>query len=183
MVAESVTARVHNGSPGGPGGPPAAADQHRDDARDVRRRLPQAGHARRRVRPRPPVALQVRSAFTREPGTLIDDQRSAREESIVAVIAGLTQAGADIATVSVIGAGRLPPGTAGTMRDVLAGEGIHAELVPTSPARLSCVVPAAEADRVACRLHQVFILAGPGRRYRPARREAGAVEHGWKERT
>ena len=53
-IYTDVSGRLQRRPPGGPRGPPDPAGQLRGDVGDVRRRLPEAGHAFGGVRPQPP---------------------------------------------------------------------------------------------------------------------------------
>jgi aspartate kinase len=65
---------------------------------------------------------------------------------------------ADIAKVSVIGAGmKTSPGIAATMFETLAAEGVNIEMISTSTIRISCVVRGGDVERAVQALHKVFI--------------------------
>ena len=71
-------------------------------------------------------------------------------------------ADADIATVSIIGAGmKTQPGVTATMFETLAAEGINIEMISTSAIRLTCVVRREVAERAVVALHRAFGLDAP----------------------
>jgi aspartokinase len=107
----------------------------------------------------------VRSPFSREPGTWVHEDTPDGGQDIVAVVCGRAP-GSGTAAASVIGrrlttgaaAAPAAAGTAAVMRDALAGEGIAAGTVSApSPRRLTCAVPAVDADRAVIRLHRVYV--------------------------
>jgi aspartate kinase len=107
------------------------------------------------------VPLRVRSPFSREPGTWVHGDTPDGGQDIVAVVSG-PGPGSGTAAVSVIGrrltTGAAAAGTAAVMRAALAGEGIAAGTVSApSPRRLTCTVPAVDADRAVIRLHRVYV--------------------------
>jgi aspartate kinase len=66
----------------------------------------------------------------------------------------------DIAKVSVVGAGmRSNPGVAAAIFEALADEGINIEIISTSSIRVSCVVPARDAERAVNVVHERLRLA------------------------
>jgi len=66
----------------------------------------------------------------------------------------------EIAKISVVGAGmRSNPGVAAAIFEALADEGINIEIISTSSIRVSCVVPAAHADRAVTVIHERLRLA------------------------
>ena len=68
-------------------------------------------------------------------------------------------ADADIAKVSIIGAGmKTNPGVAATVFRTLADEQINIEMISTSPIRISVVVHQADAERAVQSLHAAFEL-------------------------
>jgi len=68
-------------------------------------------------------------------------------------------ADADIAKVSIIGAGmKTNPGVAATVFRTLADEQINIEMISTSPIRISVVVHQADAERAVQSLHAAFKL-------------------------
>ena len=68
-------------------------------------------------------------------------------------------ADADIATVSLIGAGmKTHPGITATMFETLADEEINIEMISTSPIRISCVVRSDAVERAVLALHDAFGL-------------------------
>jgi aspartate kinase len=110
------------------------------------------------------VPLRVRSPLSREDGTWIgNEERAGGEdgEDTVAVVSGL--AGSRTATVSVIsrwairGVCGSTTRTATGMLDALAGAGIAADIVSASRTRVTCAVPAADADRATIRLHEIYV--------------------------
>ncbi len=71
-------------------------------------------------------------------------------------------ADADVATVSLVGAGmRTHPGVTATMFETLASENINIEMISTSPIRISCMVRAELAERAVQLLHRAFELDSP----------------------
>ena len=71
------------------------------------------------------------------------------------------QADADIARVSLIGAGmKTHPGVAARMFETLAGSGINIDMISTSPIRISCVVRESQAEQAVSSLHAAFELEG-----------------------
>jgi aspartate kinase len=76
--------------------------------------------------------------------------------------AGEVLADADIAKVSLVGAGmRSHPGVSATMFETLAEAGINIEMISTSSIRLSCVVRAARVEEAVRLLHAAFELDAP----------------------
>ncbi len=66
----------------------------------------------------------------------------------------------EIAKISVVGAGmRSNPGVAAAIFEALADEGINIEIISTSSIRVSCVVPAADAERAVKVIHERLRLA------------------------
>ncbi|MBV8079539.1 MAG: aspartate kinase [Actinobacteria bacterium] len=66
----------------------------------------------------------------------------------------------EIAKVSVVGAGmRSNPGVAAAIFEALADEGINIEIISTSSIRVSCVVPARDAERAVNVIHERLRLA------------------------
>jgi len=64
---------------------------------------------------------------------------------------------ADIAKVSLIGAGmKSHPGVAADMFDALAEAGINIEIISTSSIRISCVIRASEVERAVQAVHERF---------------------------
>jgi len=73
--------------------------------------------------------------------------------------AGEVLADADIAKVSLVGAGmRSHPGVSATMFETLAAAGINIEMISTSSIRISCVVRAARVEEAVRLLHEAFEL-------------------------
>jgi aspartate kinase len=73
--------------------------------------------------------------------------------------AGSYEADEDIARVSVVGAGmKSHPGVAATMFETLAKEDVNIEMISTSSIRLSCVIRAAEVERVVQAIHSAYEL-------------------------
>jgi aspartate kinase len=107
------------------------------------------------------VPLRVRSPLSREEGTWIGNEERAGGEDAVAVVSGL--AGSRTATVSVIsrwaigGVCGSTTRTAAGMLDALAGAGIAADIVSASRTRVTCAVPAADADWATIRLHEIYV--------------------------
>jgi aspartate kinase len=68
-------------------------------------------------------------------------------------------ADADVATVSLIGAGmKTHPGVSATMFEVLSREGINIEMISTSAIRITCVVREQLAEKAVAALHDAFKL-------------------------
>jgi aspartate kinase len=68
-------------------------------------------------------------------------------------------AGANVAKVSVIGAGMASnPGVAATMFGALAAAGINIEMISTSEIKISCVVPAEDVQKAVRAVHRAFNL-------------------------
>ena len=68
----------------------------------------------------------------------------------------------EIAKISLVGAGmRTHPGVAADMFDALAEAGINIGIISTSAVRISCVVPAGEAERAVQAVHERFKLHEP----------------------
>ena len=85
----------------------------------------------------------------------LETSRSLREQ----IGATDVTADADIAKVSIIGAGmKTNPGVAATVFRTLAGEQINIEMISTSPIRISVVVHQADAERAVQSLHGAFAL-------------------------
>jgi aspartate kinase len=84
-------------------------------------------------------------------------------ESVAAEIgAARVQHDPDIAKVSLVGAGmKTHPGVAADMFDALAEAGINIGIISTSSIRISCVVPAADAERAVQAVHERFKLHEP----------------------
>ncbi|HUO47935.1 MAG TPA: aspartate kinase [Acidimicrobiales bacterium] len=73
--------------------------------------------------------------------------------------AGEVLADADIAKVSLVGAGmRSHPGVSATMFETLATAGINIEMISTSSIRISCVVRASRVEEAVRLLHAAFEL-------------------------
>lgn len=65
---------------------------------------------------------------------------------------------AGVAKVSIVGAGMIShPGVAATMFGIIAGEGVNIHMISTSDISISCVIDAADVDRVVRALHRVFV--------------------------
>jgi aspartate kinase len=66
----------------------------------------------------------------------------------------------DIAKISVVGAGmKSNPGVAAAIFEALADAGVNIEIISTSSIRVSCVVPAGDADRAVNVIHERLRLA------------------------
>ncbi len=66
----------------------------------------------------------------------------------------------DIAKITVVGAGmKSNPGVAAAIFEALADAGINIEIISTSSIRVSCVVPAADAERAVNVIHERLRLA------------------------
>ncbi|HZP73937.1 MAG TPA: aspartate kinase [Gaiellaceae bacterium] len=71
--------------------------------------------------------------------------------------AGRVEHDADVAKISLIGAGmKSHPGVAADMFDALAEAGINIEIISTSSIRVSCVIRAAEVERAVRAVHDRF---------------------------
>ena len=65
----------------------------------------------------------------------------------------------DIARVSVVGAGmKSSPGIAAKMFETLADESVNIEMISTSSIRISCVIRAADTEKVVQALHSAYDL-------------------------
>jgi aspartate kinase len=74
-----------------------------------------------------------------------------------AVDAGGVAYDADIAKISLVGAGmKSHPGVAADMFEAMADEGINIEIITTSSIRISCVVRAGDVDRAVRAVHEKF---------------------------
>ena len=68
----------------------------------------------------------------------------------------------DVAKISLVGAGmRTHPGVAAGMFAALAEAGVNIGIISTSAIRISCVVPAADAERAVQAVHERFRLHEP----------------------
>ncbi|HVL65596.1 MAG TPA: aspartate kinase [Actinomycetota bacterium] len=92
-----------------------------------------------------------------------DDLRRAEpllERTAESVGAGGVRTDADIAKISLVGAGmKTHPGVAADMFDALAEEGINIEIISTSSIRVSCVIRAFEVERAVRAIHDRFSLS------------------------
>jgi aspartate kinase len=120
------------------------------------------------------VPLRVRSPFSLEAGTWVDSEIPGDGAGPVAVVASSRPASA-AAAVSVIARRTGGDATAASpvagMLDALAGKGIDARPVSSSPCRLTCAVPAGEARQATIGLHEVYVEQAPAH-------GAEAVGHG-----
>ncbi len=96
--------------------------------------------------------------------TIADDDASQAEEiarrAVVQIGAGHVSRDADVAKVSVVGAGMLSrPGVASQAFKALADEGINIIAIATSEIKISCLVRREEADLGLRALHRAFQLA------------------------
>jgi aspartate kinase len=109
------------------------------------------------------VLLRVRSPFSREAGTRVDSELPG-EEGPVAVVSSLRSASGTSA-VSLIarraGNGATAARSLAGMLDALEGNGITARPVSVSRCRLTCAVPAGEAEHAIVRLHEVYVEQAP----------------------
>lgn len=105
------------------------------------------------------VPLRVRSPFSREAGTWVDSEIPGGEGP-VAVVSSLMRASGTSA-VSLIarraGNGATAARSMAGMLAALAGDGITARPVSSSRCRLTCAVPAGEAEPATVRLHEVYV--------------------------
>jgi aspartate kinase len=84
---------------------------------------------------------------------------SVLEAAVSAVGAERIETDADIAKISLVGAGmKSHPGVAADMFDALAEAGVNIELISTSSIRISCVVRAAEVENAVRAIHDRFAL-------------------------
>jgi aspartate kinase len=129
------------------------------------------------------VRLHVRSSFTWEPGTWVEEEDPTVEQPIISAVtsdtseAKLTVTGvpdqpgiaarlfraliADrgIATVSLVGAGmKTHAGVSATMFETLADAGINIEMISTSAIRITCVIREELVDKAVAALHEAFKL-------------------------
>jgi aspartate kinase len=92
-----------------------------------------------------------------------DDLRRAEpllERTAESVGAGGVRTDADIAKISLVGAGmKTHPGVAADMFDALAEEGINIEIISTSSIRVSCVIRVFEVERAVRAIHDRFSLS------------------------
>ncbi len=96
--------------------------------------------------------------------TIADDDATQAEEiarrAVVQIGAGHVSRDADVAKVSVVGAGMLSrPGVASQAFKALADEGINIIAIATSEIKISCLVRREEADLGLRALHRAFQLA------------------------
>ena len=96
--------------------------------------------------------------------TIADDDATQAEEiarrAVVQIGAGHVSRDADVAKVSVVGAGMLSrPGVASQAFKALADEGINIIAIATSEIKISCLVRREEADLGLRALHHAFQLA------------------------
>jgi aspartate kinase len=85
---------------------------------------------------------------------------SVLEAAVSAVGAERVETDADIAKISLVGAGmKSHPGVAADMFDALAEAGVNIELISTSSIRISCVVRAAEVENAVRAIHDRFALS------------------------
>ena len=88
-----------------------------------------------------------------------DEVRAICEGMVDTVGFASTSTDADIARVSLVGAGMAShPGVAATMFETLAEQDINIEMISTSPIRISCVVAEPDVDRATVALHTAFGL-------------------------
>ncbi len=93
------------------------------------------------------------------PAESADEVRGICEGMVDTVGFSSTNTDADIARVSLVGAGMAShPGVAATMFETLASQNINIEMISTSPIRISCVVAEADVDRATVALHTAFGL-------------------------
>lgn len=118
------------------------------------------------------VPLRVRSPFGPEPGTFVDAGDGDGGHAVAVVAGPGTPAGE--ATVSVVGRFTGRGLATATLLAALADADLDAELCDSSPVRLTCAVPAEDADRAAVVLHDAFVEAAGGR-WRPAKPAARAI--------
>ena len=81
------------------------------------------------------------------------------EEVVKDIGAVAVTADTDIARVSVVGAGmKSSPGIAAKMFETLADESVNIEMISTSSIRISCVIRAADTEKVVQALHSAYEL-------------------------
>src|SRR5205807_2559933 len=99
------------------------------------------------------VRLHVRSSFTWEPGTWVEEEDETMERAIISAITH----GSTEAKVTVSGVPDRPAVAARLFR-ALADRGINVEMISTSTIRISCVVRGDAVDRAVQVRHDVFEL-------------------------
>jgi aspartate kinase len=93
----------------------------------------------------------------------LDRLEPAAKELVAAISADTYEADADVAKVSLVGAGiKGHPEVLADMFEALADEGINVELIAASSIRISCVVRAADEERAVRALHRRFGLGPDG---------------------
>jgi aspartate kinase len=97
-------------------------------------------------------------SFTMPKADMSNSERIVRDIA-AEIAAGAVTHDADIAKVSLVGAGmKTSPGVAATMFETLANEGINIEMISTSTIRISVVVAASDMERAVRSLHTAFGL-------------------------
>ena len=93
----------------------------------------------------------------------LDRFEPAAKELVAAISADTYEADADVAKVSLVGAGiKAHPEVLADMFATLADEGINVELIAATSIRISCVVRAADEERAVRALHRRFGLGPDG---------------------
>ena len=93
----------------------------------------------------------------------LDRLEPAAKELVAAISADTYEADADVAKVSLVGAGiKAHPEVLADMFEALAEEGINVELIAAASIRISCVVRAADEERAVRALHRRFGLGPDG---------------------
>jgi aspartate kinase len=93
----------------------------------------------------------------------LDRLEPAAKELVAAISADSYEADADVAKVSLVGAGiKAHPEVLADMFEALADEGINVELIAATSIRISCVVRAADEERAVRALHRRFGLGLDG---------------------
>jgi aspartate kinase len=93
----------------------------------------------------------------------LDRLEPAAKELVAAISADTYEADADVAKVSLVGAGiKAHPEVLADMFETLADERINVELIAATSIRISCVVRAADEERAVRALHRRFGLGPDG---------------------
>lgn len=91
------------------------------------------------------------------PKAAVDDAREVAEKIAAEVGAAGVEVDADVAKVSLVGAGmKSHPGVAARVFRSLAAAGINIEMISTSTIRISCVVRGVDVERAVRALHDEF---------------------------
>lgn len=93
------------------------------------------------------------------PKEMADIARAIADKVAAEIEAGAVDLDADIAKVSLVGAGmKSHPGVAATVFSALADADINVEMISTSTIRISCVVRAGQVEEAVRVLHAAFQL-------------------------